>query len=215
MIEQLSVQPLIGEAILYKALSVAFAYPEGDTLASLNDATFAENLRDALARLPHANGLGESLARFTQALTHAQLDFGFAEEYTYLFMWGKSVPPYESSYTNRTPAGNQELADVSGFYRAFGFDIANDAQEMPDHISAELEFLAMLCAKEAYALEHAWQEQAEVCRAARREFLAEHLNRWLPAFAERIHAKARAPFYPSLAEFTCELSQTSESALAV
>jgi hypothetical protein len=64
------------------------------------------------------------------------------------------------------------LADLAAFYRAFGLEVAEDADERHDHICLELEFMCVLAAKEAYALEH--QLDAEVltlCRDAQKRFL--------------------------------------------
>jgi len=79
------------------------------------------------------------------------------------------------------------LADLAGFYRAFGLEVAEDADERHDHICLELEFMCVLAAKEAYALEHQLDlGDLSVCRDASRKFLREHLGRWAPAFARRL-----------------------------
>jgi DMSO reductase family type II enzyme chaperone len=79
------------------------------------------------------------------------------------------------------------LADLAAFYRAFGLEVAADAAERHDHICLELEFMCVLTAREAYALEH--QADAEALQTghdAQRKFLREHLGRWLPAFTRRL-----------------------------
>jgi len=83
------------------------------------------------------------------------------------------------------------LADLAAFYRAFGLEVADDASERHDHICIELEFMSVLAAKEAYALEHqADEDQLEICRGAQKKFLREHLGRWAPAFARRLRDEA-------------------------
>ena len=95
------------------------------------------------------------------------------------------------------------LADLAAFYRAFGMEPAPDAHERMDHICFELEFMAVLAAKEAYALEHQHNaEQLEACRQAQKDFLREHLGRWTPAFARRLAASAGASPLGALARFT-------------
>jgi TorA maturation chaperone TorD len=155
----------------------------------------ADDLCSALGHLQSA------VSGQPSAVSHAKrpsANLSPAEEHTFLFHRQAHCPPYESSYY---PAGlEQNLADIAGFYRAFGLRVAPEAHERVDHIGSQLEFVAVLCAKEVRALQNDLTEQAEICRAARRAFLADHLGRWAPAFAARVKDKARLPLYPALTE---------------
>lgn len=96
------------------------------------------------------------------------------------------LSPYETTYEPRPGVGGGQtfrLADIAGFYRAFGFEVSG---ERPDHIVPELEFVALLYAKEAHALLTGQEENAETCRAARHAFLAEHLMWWLPQLSQAL-----------------------------
>ena len=95
------------------------------------------------------------------------------------------------------------LADLAAFYRAFGLEVTEDAGERQDHICLELEFMCVLAAKEAYAVEHQFDsDQLAQCRDAQKKFLREHLGRWTPAFARRLTAATSEPALRTLAEFT-------------
>lgn len=95
------------------------------------------------------------------------------------------------------------LADLAAFYRAFGLEVAGDAGERQDHLCLELEFMCVLAAKEAYALEHQiGDDHLAQCREAQKKFLREHLGRWTPAFARRLAAATNEPSLRGLAEFT-------------
>lgn len=108
-------------------------------------------------------------------------------------------PPYESHYGKiGVFRQSHQLADLSGFYRAFGVEAA-EGDRRPDHLPVELEFAGLLCAKEALAASKGMEEQAAMCRSARGRFLAEHLGRWIDAFAEAVESKASGSYFAGLA----------------
>ena len=78
---------------------------------------------------------------------------------------------------------SQELADIAGFYRAFGFVAGGPVHERPDYLGTELEFMYVLALKEAYARAQGMLEQAEVCADAQRKFVQDHLGPWIGPFA--------------------------------
>jgi putative dimethyl sulfoxide reductase chaperone len=95
------------------------------------------------------------------------------------------------------------LADLAAFYRAFGLEVASEADERHDHLGLELEFMCVLAAKEAYALEHQLDpEELLICRDAQKRFLRDHLGRWTPAFARRLARMAGDNALGALANFT-------------
>ena len=81
---------------------------------------------------------------------------------------------------------SQEMADIAGFYQAFGFKVGGEVRERPDHLATQLEFLYVLSLKEAYAVERGIPEHLEVCTEARRAFLRDHLGRWIELFAQGV-----------------------------
>jgi len=99
----------------------------------------------------------------------------------------KNAPPYETEYCRSTLTfyRTQQLADIAGFYLAFGLEPNRDDPERQDHISVELEFMARLIQKELAA---AGPGQAEICRDAQQKFLADHLAWWAPAFARLLRS---------------------------
>src|SRR3990172_7014307 len=118
------------------------------------------------------------------------------------------LPPSTSSPTDdpNPPRGgdfrqNQDLADLMGFYQAFGLNLrdAEESRERPDHIAVELEFLHFLCWKEAAARVDGDEEHISVCLDAERKFLGDHLGRWADLFARGLEKTAPEGFYPALA----------------
>lgn len=118
-----------------------------------------------------------------------------------------SVPLYETSYQGGrgSPGGATfQMADIAGFYRAFGFEASG---ERPDHVVPELEFVALLLMKEAYARISEDAEGAEVCASARGKFIAQHLGEWLPDFAERVRGTEGGEPVARLVQTVLELAR--------
>ena len=148
--------------------------------------------------LEEIRGILERLGRAAPPLPQTTAAGPLEPEITRLFVRGV-VAPYETSYaTSRgSPGGkNLQMADIAGFYRAFGFRVQG---ERPDHVVPELEFVALLYVKEAHARLAQETEGAQVCLDARTKFLREHLAPWLPAFRDRVVEEAAHPGLASLA----------------
>lgn len=124
----------------------------------------------------------------------------------------KEIAPYEMEYLKNQEvfAMTQGLADINGFYAAFGLQVG--AGERADHIAIEAEFLSFVALKEALAIENnLGEESIEVCRKAQRDFLREHFLWWAAGFAERLAAVPSASFYRYAGEFLLEFLKFEHS----
>ncbi len=109
----------------------------------------------------------------------------------------------------------QELADISGFYRAFGFSVGSNVRERPDHLATELEFMHLLHWKEAHALLRGMTEQANRCVEARSSFIGAHLGTWVDLFAQSLNLNSQEFPYGPLARFTASLVQAEAATLGI
>jgi TorA maturation chaperone TorD len=114
----------------------------------------------------------------------------------------RECPPYETEYhpSSETFFRSQQLADVAGFYRAFGLDPSRAEPERPDHVALELEFVAFLLLKKRLALasgapDEDIAERVSLCEEAERTFFREHLAWWIPSFTRGLRRKAGSGFY--------------------
>lgn len=115
-------------------------------------------------------------------------------------------PAYEMEYGRHEIIRQAaDLADLAGFYRAFGLEFADGAEGRPDHVTAECEFMSALCAKEAHALTLDEQEHVDVCVDAQRSFLRDHLAQWLPALARHVEEADATGLYGVIARFAAAL----------
>jgi len=111
------------------------------------------------------------------------------------------IPLYETEYGRmRGMSKGPELADLNGFYRAFGLDAADgDERELADHLGVELEFYAVLLARQALLNEAGDAEGSQIVEDARRTFLVEHLGRFAPAIAQQKNVADSALYGPVFA----------------
>jgi TorA maturation chaperone TorD len=104
------------------------------------------------------------------------------------------VPLHETEYgADDLFLQPQELADLAGFYAAFGLVVGPGGRA--DHVSCEAEFLAFLARKEAVALERDDTAMRDDTRAAARLFLRDHPAHFLPALGARLERADPDGFY--------------------
>lgn len=189
----------LDRARVYRALARLFCEPDAEWLGALRARDLPE-LRQALARLGVDAALEAPAAEVATSLDAAQVDrLRGVYQQTFDASGGLRCPPNETAHTadspHRTVTRTYDLADVAGFYRAFGMEVA-PGSERPDHITAELEFMQLLAVKEALAAEmERGEARGAICRDAARAFLRDHLGKWVPRFARQLEEAAADPLY--------------------
>ncbi len=196
---------------VYGFLSLACTDPRAERWSRLLDPSFQElacAAAEFLARHPacacREPAPGEALAEaldlkpLVSQLVRPREEQVAEYERIFGLLLSRECPPCETEYCPQTfPVHrSQKMADVAGFYNAFGLMPGTDARERPDHIALELEFMAWVIGKERRAHGEAGEEgrgHAETCRDAQRKFVEEHLAWWVPAFARALARKAAGP----------------------
>jgi DMSO reductase family type II enzyme chaperone len=182
---------------VYQALALGFAYPSPSVRERLNAQW--RTLLNSTPPWPEGVRGGFQRAAGLLETTDGEL---LEREYTRLFGPAGGCSLRETSYGDaaRLLGRAAHLADISGFYLAFGLQPASGAGAPEDHIGVELEFMSLLNLKEAYALAEGWDEQAQVTRDAQRSFLQDHLGTWISALTARLRSADPHPFYAALGE---------------
>lgn len=186
----------------YALLANAWRYPDEAFAECFSRHAGVDALLDGLDALPpcltaKVNDLRQVISRLLQTPYSDRLE-SLRTEFVRLF--GHSVrgscPPYELEYgRGEIIQQTAELADLAGFYSAFGLNLTEAAYERADHVAVECEFLSVLCAKEAWGQQNDNRDLSETCADAQRLFLRDHLAKWLPAFAHRVEAADSEGFY--------------------
>ncbi len=164
---------LAQQALDFRLASRLFAYPDEASAAEVTG-----------LRALGAGGSEPAVEPLLAALERAS-DGALEATYLELFENGAGrTSLHETEYGRmRGMSKGNDLADVAGFYRAFG--LAHGEGEMPDHVAVELEFYSVLLVKQAHLAEIGDAEGVSIVEAARRDFLAEHLAPLALALAAR------------------------------
>lgn len=143
----------------------------------------------------HATALCRELLDAVEVSVQAE-ELEAAYRHTFGHIPAGHFSPYETSYgSSNAFTQSQVLADLNGFYHAFGVEPAGAYRERNDHLSLECEFAALLLFKEALAQREGNADGAAVCRAARRRFFEEHIGRWGGVLFDRLEREAGEALY--------------------
>lgn len=187
---QTRVDEALRRALAYELFAQIFAYPDEARLDSVR-----ESAKEILA-VPFSGELTRLAALASQCSREATEPV-FVQLTT--LSSSPDCPAYETAYSGGDPQHQtQRMADIAGFYRAFGVD-ATEGGFRPDEISVELDFLGFLCRKEAYAEAHLGAPRANQARKAQRLFLQDHLGRWGREFGKKFSNTAPAGHFYDLA----------------
>lgn len=120
-------------------------------------------------------------------------------EYTRLFIGPNRLPcpPFESVYTSPQRLMMQDAYEqVRKAYAGIGVVIGS-ADVMPDHIGAELNFLAIVF----HRMEIEPDKRSDYAALAE-DFLTDHLRNWVPLFTADMAEASETVFYKALAQIT-------------
>lgn len=180
----------------------------------LADVFRAEPSQAFLAKLgaPEFSGalhaLDISLEDMFEHTTLAELNETLSLEYARLFLGpGSHISPHESMHVAARFGEQNSLwgpatVAVKKFIEGTGLRIAESFSGMPDHISAEFEFMQQLALKEAEAWTLGQGELGRNILKIEKRFFDEHVSQWVGNFCDKVIAATRDPFYSRFAEVT-------------
>jgi TorA maturation chaperone TorD len=193
--EEMNHLALLAQADLLFLIAQLFAPPSAklQTLVEIEIPDIKELLYNS--NLPESENLAETYQQIREQAQKLNLDTWVAE-YNRLFEGNVACPINESGFIRRDKGAI--LADISGFYTAFGFKLSEDASEKVDHLTAELEFMAMLLVKLVQAPDK--EDASRTTHDALGSFSFDHLGEWLPTFCERLTETSTLILYQEMAK---------------
>ena len=188
-------------AAAVRGLARGFTYPDADWISALLDGRWPTALAEVLAPLGMRT---RKVARAVKTLPTepATALQALQVEYTYLFINGvphAPAPPYASAHMGQRRLMGEPAETALRAYRQAGLALVENCDVLPDHLAAELEFLAWLGEQAIAAWESGDEEQGRARADQQRTFLQDHLRLWAPTFCRRAEKAARIPFYRELA----------------
>lgn len=154
----------------------------------------------------------KGLLLFSRAAKQLKQEKGISEmirvlgrEFVYTFIVKDSHPiyPYESVYLGEKKLLMQKPYDeVRAIFEEAGVKRSEKCLEIEDHVGMELEFMSLLCQKFIDAWKDKKKKEALKFLLLQKNFLSDHLIKWVPQFCEDILKKTRMDFYRGIAYIT-------------
>jgi TorA maturation chaperone TorD len=199
-------------AKLYQLLSTLYFQPHRpELLRFLSEWVSAQvEIEDSYNVLPpemqHGLSLMHSFFRNAEEKSWQEMCNKISMELTKLFRGVKKEysppPPYESVYCEESGrAFGERTMEVYRQYRHFGYNLVDELKhEPPDHISFELEFMHLMCSREAEAWQKDDEQQAIHFQKVEREFCQKHLLTWISRLRDQIIEFDSFGFFRGLSE---------------
>lgn len=205
--ENEKIENLLATSQVYQFLSMCLFEPEKNVMELLRNNDYMSEVESCLGETGNVE-LSEAFRNIRKELQDSNVDKlvkGYRDTFGNATV-AMDCPPYEMYFSgSQIYQQTQDLADISGFYKAFGVEVSkDDTTNRWDHIAVELEFLHFLTYKLAFAIENHGDKEQESCLAAKKKFLNAHIGRWIKAFSSSVEKKSPVAFYREVADMTNE-----------
>lgn len=206
----------IQRARLYSLVSIGLDRPDDEFERLLDDGVFAADIKEAAAALDNEE-LADAAAQVADLAESHEFDELYYE-WSSLFgvEEGVTVSPYELTYLpGPLLTSTRDLADISGFYKAFGLEIADGQNDRADHVVFQTEFLSHLALREATLRDEADLAGVEVVTEARLSFVEEHIGRWFWRFADEVSKEDDLGFHTAVINLLSALVESEIDRMGV
>ena len=153
-----------------------------------NEEIFKSNGFDPLSDIKH--------------LSHEQQAESLAIEYARLFLAPERLAsPHESLQRGEGRLWGKSTVEVNQICKKFGFVLDEKFKDTPDHLSAELSFLAQLTQLEGKYLTRKLTEEHEGVLEVKKFFFKDHILKWFSRFKDEVNQNAELSYYREIVNF--------------
>lgn len=202
-----------GDLLAMQGLALALfcracsAEPDEEFVEVLCSDVVGELLDFEEPRCSWAHEAASEIAAVREGPKEAVLD-RMRTDFTALFLGPRKLPApiWETVYiTGRNELFTEVTLSVRAQYRSHGFSIEGFPHTADDHLAVEFAFLSSLAHAALSAYDQGDDTQLRAALDAQRNFLKEHLNRWLRQCAEKmLFSYRKGGLYPSLIAFATQ-----------
>ncbi len=210
MINKDSDELIAPRSTLYGSISALFSDPESEKFSMLISTALQGSALDACFQLEEKLDLKKTNLSGSFQKLMARLDSSnlaiISNEFVDVFghTLSKQIAPYALEHLKNKDLffQTQKLADLNGFYKAFGLEV--ESIERADHISTQSEFLSFLLLKHCLAKQNSLSEEKEICKKAFSDFQRDHFFEWVEMFAKNLTTHVDSDFYLLTGNFLSE-----------
>ncbi len=208
---QAAADDALARAVVYRALSVGFQMPTDERLYQIGSHERFAAVAAALRRLDRQSRSGR-LTSVAMRLASLRVPSANHLATSFVRLFGHTTRGLICACETEYGADNafhqpQQLADISGYYLAFGLRPAVACEARADHVACECEFMDFLNRKEALLLAACSDDDETLAatRDAARTFVRDHLGRFGRAFAARVMVEDPEDFFGVLGRTLLEI----------
>lgn len=195
---------LEAKSTLYGFVSTLFSDPESEKFSMMKNPKFQKMVLNSCLQFDENNeselsGAFQKVISMVNELNRETIQNENVSIFGHTL--SKQTAPYALEHLKSTDVffRTQKLADLNGFYQAFGMEV--ECVERADHIATQTEFLSYLILKELVAIKKNLEEEIEICQKAFIDFHQEHFFDWAKMFSENLIEKVEGEFYPAAGKF--------------
>lgn len=196
-----------GRSYAYGIIAATFDYPDTGFFDLVSSGKLARQLHDAFTAIYPQLENSVEWDKLSSSASCEEMEVEFSR----LFDVGASGPPCPLNAGIYLDERMQALEESVRFYNYFGLTAGEDFEELPDHITTQLEFMHVLAHTQHELADD--PEQAANYIRAQRDFLKRQLGKWVPQLHERAinhHANA---FYATLVGLLDQFLRLEQAAL--